>query len=89
MGRFYHWLRAGPRPSYTHGTMSYAVKLGGVAIAILLIGVVAIVIFDRLWFRIGFGAALFVVFGGILLFAWNVDRKDKAKRAGLDQLPPV
>jgi hypothetical protein len=35
------------------------------------------------------GAALIVVFGGILLFAWNVDRKDKAKRAGLDELPDV
>ena len=89
MGRFYHRLRAGPRPSYTHDTMSYAVKLGGVAIAILLLGVLGIVIFDRLWFRLGIGAALLVVFGGVLLFAWNVDRKDKAKRAGLDELPRV
>jgi hypothetical protein len=29
------------------------------------------------------------VFGGILLLAWRTDRKDKAKRAGLDDLPPV
>jgi hypothetical protein len=69
--------------------MSYAFKLGGAAIAILLIGVLAIVLFDRLWFRIGLGAALLVVFGGLLLLAWNVDRKDKAKRAGLDELPRV
>jgi len=89
MGRFYHWLRAEPRPSYTHDTMSYALKLGGVAIAFLLIGVLGIVIFERLWFRIGFGAALIVVFGGLVLLAWNVDRKDKAKRAGLDELPRV
>ena len=25
----------------------------------------------------------------LLLFAWNVDRKDKAKRQGLEDLPPV
>jgi hypothetical protein len=69
--------------------MSYAFKLGGVAIAFLLIGVLGIVIFDRIWFRVGLGAALLVVFGGLLLLAWNVDRKDKAKRAGLDELPPI
>jgi asparagine N-glycosylation enzyme membrane subunit Stt3 len=88
MGRFYHRLRAA-RPSYTHDTMSYAFKLGGVAIAFLLIGVLGIVIFDRIWFRVGLGAALLVVFGGLLLLAWNVDRKDKAKRAGLDELPRI
>ena len=34
-------------------------------------------------------AAIVVVFGGLLLWAWNVDRKDKAKRAGIDELPRV
>jgi hypothetical protein len=37
--------------------MSYAFELGGVAIAFLLIGVLGIVIFDRIWFPIGLGAA--------------------------------
>jgi Flp pilus assembly protein TadB len=64
-------------------------KLAGVAALILLIGVVAILLFDAIWFRIGLGAALVIVFGGILLLAWNTDRKDKAKRAGLDELPPI
>jgi hypothetical protein len=64
-------------------------KLAGVAIAILLLGVLAIILFDAIWFRIGLGAALVLVFGGILLLAWNTDRKDKAKRAGIDELPPV
>lgn len=68
---------------------SYGLKLAGVAIAILLIGVLAILLFDAIWFRIGLGAALVLVFGGILLLAWNTDRKDKAKRAGLDELPRV
>jgi hypothetical protein len=89
MCRFYHRLRPWRHASYTHGSMSYAFKLGGVAIAFLLIGVLGIVIFDRIWFRVGLGAALLVVFGGLLLLAWNVDRKDKAKRAGLDELPPI
>ncbi len=67
----------------------YGLKLAGVAIGILLLGVLAILIFDAIWFRIGLGAALVLVFGGILLLAWRTDRKDKAKRAGLDELPPV
>jgi len=67
----------------------YGFKLAAVAIAILLIGVVAILIFDAIWFRIGAGAAFVIVFGGILLLAWRTDRKDKAKRAGIDELPRV
>ena len=67
----------------------YGFKLAGAAIAILLIGVLAILIFDAIWFRVGAGAALVIVFGGILLLAWRTDRKDKAKRAGIDELPRV
>ena len=67
----------------------YGLKLAGVAIGILLVGVLAILIFDAIWFRVGMGAALVLVFGGILLLAWRTDRKDKAKRAGLDELPRV
>jgi hypothetical protein len=69
--------------------MSYALKLAGAAIAFLLLGVLVILLFDTVWARVGLGAALIVVFGGILLLAWNVDRKNKAKRAGLDELPDV
>ena len=68
---------------------SYGFKLAGAAILFLLIGVLGILIFDRIWFRVGLGAALVVVFGGLLLVAWRVDRKDKAKRAGIDELPPI
>jgi Flp pilus assembly protein TadB len=68
---------------------SYGLKLAGAAILFLFIGVLGIVIFDRIWLRVGLGAALLVVFGGLLLLAWNVDRKDKAKRAGIDELPPI
>ena len=68
---------------------SYGLKLAGAAILFLLIGVLGIVIFDRIWFRVGLGAALLIVFGGLLLVAWRVDRKDKAKRAGIDELPRI
>jgi len=69
--------------------MSYALKLAGAAIALLLLGVLGIVIFGNIWARVGVGAAIVVVCGGLLLFAWNVDRKDKATRAGIDELPRV
>ena len=69
--------------------MSYALKLAAAAIAFLFIGVLGIVIFGNIWARVGIGAAIVVVFGGLLLFAWSVDRKGKAKRAGLDELSRV
>jgi Flp pilus assembly protein TadB len=68
---------------------SYPLKLGAAAIAFLFIGVLAIVIFENIWARVGIGAALVVLCGGILLFAWNFDRKEKAKRGGVDELPRV
>jgi Flp pilus assembly protein TadB len=69
--------------------VSYALKLGAAAIALLCLGVLAILIFDAIWVRVGFGAAVIIVVGGLLLWAWNVDRKDKAARAGIDELPRV
>jgi Flp pilus assembly protein TadB len=69
--------------------MSYALKLGGVAIAILVIGVLGIAIFGNIWARVGFGAAIVVVFGGLLVFAWSVDRKGKKAREGIDELPRI
>ena len=68
---------------------SYAWKLGGAAIAIFLVGVLVVIIFDKIWLQIGLGAAALVVGGALILLAWYLDRKDKAKRAGLDELPPV
>ena len=67
----------------------YGFKLAGAAIAFLLLGVLVIRIFGGIWARIGMGAALVVVFGGLLLGAWYLDRKEKAKRAGIDELPRV
>jgi Flp pilus assembly protein TadB len=69
--------------------MSYGLKLGGAGVLILLAGVVAIIVFGNIWARIGIGAAMVVVFGALLIFAWAFDRKERAKRQGLEDLPPV
>lgn len=69
--------------------MSYPLKLGGAAVAFLLLGVLGIVIFSNIWARVGIGAAIVILGGGLLLFAWNFDRKEKAKRGGVDELPRV
>jgi hypothetical protein len=68
---------------------SYVLKLGGAAILLLFAGVIAFVLFGNIWARVGIGAAIVIVGGGLLLFAWNVDRKERARRAGVDELPRV
>jgi hypothetical protein len=61
-------------------------KFAGALIAVLLLGVLGIIIFDRIWYQIGIGAAILVVGGGLLFFAWVTDRKDRAARAGLEDI---
>jgi Flp pilus assembly protein TadB len=68
---------------------SYVLKLGGAAILLLFAGVIAFVLFGNIWARVGIGAAIVVIGGGLLLFAWNVDRKERQKRAGIDELPRI
>jgi hypothetical protein len=67
----------------------YVLKLGGAAIAILFAGVIAFILFGNIWARVGIGAAVVIIGGGLLLFAWNVDRKEREKRAGVDELPRI
>jgi hypothetical protein len=68
---------------------SYVLKLGGAAIVVLFAGVLAIVLFGDIWTDVGLGAATLVVGGGLLLLAWFLDRKEKEKRAGIDELPRI
>jgi hypothetical protein len=66
--------------------MGIALKFAGIGIAFLLIGVLGIVIFDAIWVRIGFGAAVIIVVGGLLYFAWRQDQKARESRAGLERI---
>jgi hypothetical protein len=67
----------------------YMLKLGGAAIALLFAGVIAIVLFGDIWTKVGMGAAIIVVCGGMLLVAWFLDRKEREKREGLEDLPRI
>ena len=66
--------------------MGYALKFADIGIAFLLVGVLGIVIFDAIWVRIGFGAAMIIVVGGLLFFAWRQDQKARESRAGLERI---
>lgn len=68
---------------------SYGFKLAAAGIAVLLGGVAVVLLFDSIWYQIGLGAAIVVVIGGLLLISWVVDRKDREKRAAIDELPRV
>ena len=67
----------------------YGLKLAGVAALLILAGGLAIAIFSDIWLQVGLGAAFLVVGGGLLLFAWWVDRRGRKGREGLDDLPPI
>jgi hypothetical protein len=66
--------------------VSYALKVAAAAIGIFILGVVIFLIFEAIWFRVGLGAALVVICGGLLLVSWRADRKARADRAGLDRI---
>ena len=68
---------------------SYGFRLAAAGIAILLGAVAVVLLFDGIWLQVGLGAAIVVVVGGLLLVTWVVDRKDREKRAAIDELPRV
>ena len=69
--------------------MGYALKLGGAAALFLIAAVLAALLFNGVWFKVGFGAAFAILCAILLLIAWRVDKKDKEARAGLEDLPNV
>lgn len=66
--------------------MSYALKLAGAAILFLVAGLLILLLFEGIWTRVGLGAAVIVVVGGLLFFAWRTDKKARESRAGLDRI---
>jgi hypothetical protein len=66
--------------------MSYAVKLGAAAMGLLIVGVILVLIFSALWFRIGLGTAIILLSAILIYFAWRSDKKAKEERAGLENI---
>jgi Flp pilus assembly protein TadB len=66
--------------------LSFGFKLAGAGIAVLLLGVLAFLLFSALWIRIGLGAAMVLIFGGLLFFVWRSQQKDRESRAGLKRI---
>jgi Flp pilus assembly protein TadB len=66
--------------------MSYALKLAGIGLLFVIVGVIGIAVFGAIWARIGIGAALVIVVGGLLYFAWRQDQKARESRAGLERI---
>ena len=69
----------------SRGMSRDVLKVTAVAIGIVAAGLVGWLIFSGVWARVGIGAAVVVLVGGLLLFAWNFDRKEKAKQDALDE----
>ena len=55
-----------------------------VAIAIFVVGLVAIFLFSELWYRIGLGAAIAVLVAVLLYLGWRTDQKDREAREELE-----
>jgi hypothetical protein len=66
--------------------MSYALKLAAIGLVFVVVGVIGIAVFGALWARIGIGAAIVIVVGGLLFFAWRQDQKSREARAGLERI---
>jgi hypothetical protein len=69
--------------------MSYPWKLAGTAMLMVVVAALVILVFEGIWVRIGLIGAMVVVFGGLIAFVWFVQRKDRERRRGVDELPRV
>ena len=69
--------------------MSYPWKLAGAAMLMVIVGAIVIVIFEDLWLQVGLIGAMVIVFGGLIALVWLIQRKDHARRKGVDELPRV
>jgi hypothetical protein len=69
--------------------MSYPWKLAGAAMLMVVVAALVIIIFEDIWLQVGLVGAMVVVFGGLIAFVWFLQRKDRARRKGVDELPRV
>jgi hypothetical protein len=73
--------------SYTRRAVTGLVlKAVGISLAVLVVGVIGIVVFTDVWAQVGIGAAILVICAPLLIWAWNMDRKEKARRQGLEDI---
>ncbi|HEU0246748.1 MAG TPA: hypothetical protein VFR38_06635 [Gaiellaceae bacterium] len=61
-------------------------KALGIALAFFVAGVIGIVVFRDVWVQVGLGAAILVICTPLLIWAWRVDRKEKARRQDLEDI---
>ena len=61
-------------------------KTVAIAVAVLVVGLIGIVVFTDVWAQVGIGAAILVICAPLLIWAWNMDRKEKAQRQGLEDI---
>jgi Flp pilus assembly protein TadB len=69
--------------------MSYPWKLAGAAMLMVVVGALVIIIFEDIWLQVGLVGAMVVVFGGLIGLVWLLQRKDRERRKGVDELPRV
>jgi Flp pilus assembly protein TadB len=69
--------------------MSYPWKLAGTAMLMVVVAALVIILFEDIWLQVGLGAAMVVVFGGVIAFVWFLQRKDRERRKGVDELPRI
>lgn len=69
--------------------MSYPWKLAGTAMLMIVVAALVILLFEGIWLRVGLIGAMVVVFGGLIGFVWLLQRKDRERRKGVDELPRV
>lgn len=65
---------------------SLVLKWTAIAVAFFVLLVIGILVFEDIWFQVGLGAALLVMCTPLLIWAWYVDHKDKARRQDLEDI---
>jgi hypothetical protein len=62
------------------------VKWTAIALAFFVVIVIGIMVLEEVWLQVGLGAAVLVICTPLLIWAWRVDRREKARRADLEDI---